>query len=356
MGRKVHPIGFRLGIVRDWQSKWYTDKHYVEYLQEDMKLRKAITARYGDAGVSLIEIERPANKIIVTIHTARPGIVIGRGGQRVDETRRNLEELIGKKLQLNVQEIRQPEMDAYLVARSLAEQIERRVAYRRAMKQALFRSMQAGAQGIKINLAGRLGGVEIARSQVMHQGRVPLHTIRADVDYGFTEAHTVMGRIGIKVWLYRGDILPEQEAEAAAVEIAAPAPAVVETVTEAVPAAAKKADVTPAIEAAPEPVKKTTRKAKVEPVAEETPAEGKETVKKAKKPSASKAAAKEAEAEGKSSEKATPVKKAVRTKKSTGEIKTDTVVEPAATADKAPTRKRKAKVVEEEHDASTQES
>ncbi|MBN1369552.1 MAG: 30S ribosomal protein S3, partial [Dehalococcoidaceae bacterium] len=353
---KVHPIGFRLGIVRDWQSKWYTDKHYVEYLQEDMKLRKAITARYGDAGVSLIEIERPANKIIVTIHTARPGIVIGRGGQRVDETRRNLEELIGKKLQLNVQEIRQPEMDAYLVARSLAEQIERRVAYRRAMKQALFRSMQAGAQGIKINLAGRLGGVEIARSQVMHQGRVPLHTIRADVDYGFTEAHTVMGRIGIKVWLYRGDILPEQEAEAAAVEIAAPAPAVVETVTEAVPAAAKKADVTPAIEAAPEPVKKTTRKAKVEPVAEETPAEGKETVKKAKKPSASKAAAKEAEAEGKSSEKATPVKKAVRTKKSTGEIKTDTVVEPAATADKAPTRKRKAKVVEEEHDASTQES
>jgi small subunit ribosomal protein S3 len=213
MGRKVNPIGFRLGVVRDWQSKWHTDKHYVEYLQEDIKIREAINKKYGDAGVSLIEIERPANKIIVNVHTSRPGIVIGRGGQRVDETRRNLEELIGKKLQLNVQEIRQPELDAYLVARSLAEQIERRVAYRRAMKQALFRSMQAGAQGIKINVAGRLGGAEIARSQVMHQGRVPLHTIRADVDYGFTEAHTLMGRIGIKVWLYRGDILPEQEEE-----------------------------------------------------------------------------------------------------------------------------------------------
>ncbi len=224
MGRKIHPTGFRLGIVKDWQSKWYTDKHYVEYLREDMAIRKAIKGRYGDAGVSLVEIERPANKIIVTIHTARPGIVIGRGGQRVDETRRTLEELIGKKLQLNVQEIRQPELDAYLVARSLAEQIERRVAYRRAMKQAIFRSMQAGAQGIKINCAGRLGGVEIARAQVMHQGRVPLHTLRADVDYGFTEAHTIMGRIGIKVWLYRGDVLPEQEEEMQNMEAEPPAP------------------------------------------------------------------------------------------------------------------------------------
>jgi len=356
MGRKVHPIGFRLGIVRDWQSKWYTDKHYVEYLQEDMKLRKAITARYGDAGVSLIEIERPANKIIVTIHTARPGIVIGRGGQRVDETRRNLEELIGKKLQLNVQEIRQPEMDAYLVARSLAEQIERRVAYRRAMKQALFRSMQAGAQGIKINLAGRLGGVEIARSQVMHQGRVPLHTIRADVDYGFTEAHTVMGRIGIKVWLYRGDILPEQEAEAVAAEVTAPAPPAAQTSTEQAPAAVKVAAATPATEEAPEPVKKTPRKTKVEPVAEEAPAQEKETVKRVKKASTGKAAVQKVETEVKSAEKAAPVKKTTRTKKSAEESIADTTAETTAEADKAPTRKRKAKVVEEEHDASTQES
>jgi len=358
MGRKVHPIGFRLGIVRDWQSKWYTDKHYVEYLQEDMKLRKAITARYGDAGVSLIEIERPANKIIVTIHTARPGIVIGRGGQRVDETRRSLEELIGKKLQLNVQEIRQPEMDAYLVARSLAEQIERRVAYRRAMKQALFRSMQAGAQGIKINLAGRLGGVEIARSQVMHQGRVPLHTIRADVDYGFTEAHTVMGRIGIKVWLYRGDILPEQEAEAAAAEMAAPAPApaAVEPGTGSEPAAVKAAEAAPAAEEKPETATKAPRKTRVEPVAEEAPAQAAEAVRKTKKTATGKAAAGEVEPEAAPAGKASPVKKVTRAKKVKEEAGADSSVETAAEPDKAPTRKRKAKVVEEKHDASTQES
>ncbi len=209
MGRKVHPFGFRIGTTRDWQAKWYADKHYADFLQEDVKIRQAVRDRYSEAGVSLVEIERQASKVAVTIYTARPGIVIGRGGQRVDEVRRFLESLIDKKIQLNIQEIRQPELDAYLVARSIAEQIERRIAYRRAMKQSIFRTLQAGALGMKIKCSGRLAGAEIARSQMMHQGRVPLHTLRADVDYGFTEAHTTMGRIGIKVWIYRGDVLPE---------------------------------------------------------------------------------------------------------------------------------------------------
>ena len=209
MGRKVHPLSFRLGGIRDWQARWYADKHYADFLHEDFKLRRAIQSRYAEAGVSLVEIERQANEVSITIHTARPGIVIGRGGQRVDESRLYLEQLIGKRVRLNIREIQQPELDAYLVARAVAEQMERRIAYRRAMKQAMFRTMQAGAKGVKINCAGRLGGVEIARRQMMHQGQVPLHTLRADIDYGFTEAHTTLGRIGVKVWIYKGDILPE---------------------------------------------------------------------------------------------------------------------------------------------------
>jgi len=209
VGRKVHPLGFRIGVIRDWQAKWYADKHYVEFLQEDLKLRQAIRSGYNEAGISLVEIDRQANKVVVTIHTARPGVVIGRGGQRVDEMRQRLESLVGKKIQLNIQEIPQPELDAYLVARSVAEQIERRVAYRRAMKQAVFRTIQAGAKGMRINCAGRLAGAEIARREMTHEGQVPLHTLRADIDYGFTEARTAMGRIGIKVWIYKGDILPE---------------------------------------------------------------------------------------------------------------------------------------------------
>ncbi len=211
MGHKVHPMGFRIGVIRTWQSRWYADKHYREFLHEDLKLRQAIQSRYPDAGISLVEIDRQANKVSVVIHTARPGIVIGRGGQRVDEMRLYLENIINRKIQLNIQEIHQPELDAYLVARAVAEQIERRIAYRRAMKQAIFRTMQAGAKGIRISCAGRLGGVEIARSQTMHEGRVPLHTLRADIDYGFTEARTTLGRIGVKLWIYKGDILPEPE-------------------------------------------------------------------------------------------------------------------------------------------------
>lgn len=212
MGHKVHPTGFRIGVIRDWQSKWYSGKkQYIDNLHEDLKLRQAVTAKYTEAGVSRIDVDRQANKITVSIYTSRPGIVIGRGGQRVDEMKQLLEKLIGKKIQLNIQEIQQPELDAYLVARNVADQIEHHVAYRRAMKQALFRTMQAGAKGIRISCAGRLGGAEIARRLILHEGRVPLHTLRADIDYGFTEAHTAMGRIGVKVWVYKGDILPEVE-------------------------------------------------------------------------------------------------------------------------------------------------
>ncbi len=209
MGRKVHPIGFRIGIIRDWQAKWYADKHYVEFLHEDLKIRQAIQSKYLEAGISQVESDRQANKVALTIYTARPGIVIGRGGQRVEEMRQILESLIGKKVQLNILEIQQPELDAYLVARAIAEQLERRIVYRRAMKQAIFRTLQAGAKGIRISCSGRLGGVEIARRQIMHEGQVPLHTMRADIDYGFTEARTGLGRIGVKVWIYKGDILPE---------------------------------------------------------------------------------------------------------------------------------------------------
>ena len=209
MGHKVHPFGFRLGVIRNWQAKWYAEKNYVGFLQEDLKLRQAIESRYTEAGVSLVEIDRQANKVSITIHTARPGVVIGRGGQRVDEMRALLESLIGKRIQLSILEIQQPELDAYLVARAVAEQIEHRVAFRRAMKQAMFRTMQSGAKGMRISCAGRLGGTEIARREVMHQGQVPLHTLRADIDYGLTEARTTLGRIGVKVWIYRGDILPE---------------------------------------------------------------------------------------------------------------------------------------------------
>ena len=226
MGHKVHPLGFRIGVIRDWQAKWYAEKDYADSLHEDLKLRQAIKSGYSEAGISLVEIDRQANKVAVTIHTARPGVVIGRGGQRVDETRLQLESLIGKRIQLNVLEGQQPELDAQLVARAIADQIEHRIAFRRAMKQSIFRTMQAGAKGIRISCAGRLGGVEIARREVAHQGQVPLHTLRADIDYGFTEARTTLGRIGVKVWIYRGDILPEPsrlEVEEAPAEVAAQA-------------------------------------------------------------------------------------------------------------------------------------
>jgi small subunit ribosomal protein S3 len=235
-------MGFRLGIIRDWQSKWYTDAHYAEFVQEDVKLRKAIREKYHEAAISLVEIDRQAKDVTITLHTARPGIVIGRGGQRVDEMRLYLEGLIGKRVRLNIQEVRQPEMDAYLVARSIAEQIERRVAYRRAMKQALLRTIQSGAKGIKVSCAGRLGNAEIARRQTSHEGQVPLHTLRADVDYGFTEAHTTLGRIGVKVWIYKGQVLPE-------LKVAEPAAKPAEAVAGGAEEAAEKPAEAPAMAA-----------------------------------------------------------------------------------------------------------
>ena len=249
MGRKVHPTGFRIGIIRDWQAKWYASKQYVEFLHQDLKLRQTIRSEYADAGISLVEIDRQANRVVVTIHTARPGVVIGRGGQRVDEMRQRLESLIGNRVQLNIQEIRQPELDAYLVAKAVAEQIERRVAHRRAMKQAIFRTLEAGAKGIRISCAGRLGGAEIARRETMHQGQVPLQKLRADIDYGFAEAHTTLGRIGVKAWIYRGDILPQVvEGEGAEEVSAAPAEEPVEAVAGVgeVPAAPAEEAVRPA--------------------------------------------------------------------------------------------------------------
>ena len=215
MGQKTHPIGFRLGIIKEWQARWFADKQeaYRNLVLEDLQVRQKITGNYPDAGISRVEIERSNNDVTVTIHTARPGIVIGRGGQRVEELRKELERTISRRTRLNVQEIRQPELDAYLVARNVADQLERRIAFRRAIRQTLGRTMQAGAEGIKIICSGRLGGGDIARSEKAMEGRVPLHTLRADIDYGLAEAATEFGRIGVKVWIYKGDILPEPEIE-----------------------------------------------------------------------------------------------------------------------------------------------
>lgn len=266
MGHKVNPLGFRLGIIKDWQGKWYADRHFAEYLQEDIKLRKAILEKLSEAAISSVDIERQANQVTVTIRTARPGIVIGRGGQRVEETRHFLEQLIDKKVRLNIQEVHQPELDARLVAQSIAEQMERRVAYRRAMKQSLQRTIQAGAKGIRIHCAGRLGGAEIARRLNMHEGQVPLHTLRADIDYGFIEAHTTMGRIGVKVWIYKGDILPQRKVAQEVVSSQSVPVAVSEPTVEA--------EMTAKIEEKPAkaPKKKAaapkTRKKAVEPVEE----------------------------------------------------------------------------------------
>lgn len=217
MGHKVHPIGFRLGYIKDWQARWYADRgNYRRLLGEDIAIRTMIHRRLPDAGIPRIEIERNASQVTVTINTAKPGIVIGKGGQKVDELRQRLEGMTGKKIRLNIQEIRLPELDAYLVAKSVAEQIERRVSYKRAIKQAVQRTMQRGAGGIKIVASGRLAGAEMSRREVDREGRVPLHTLRANIDYGFAEARTTFGVIGVKCWIYLGDVLPQRvEAEAA---------------------------------------------------------------------------------------------------------------------------------------------
>ena len=210
MGQKVHPIGFRIGVIREPESKWYaTKREFPVLVLQDAKIRKYIKKSLYAAGISHTEIERAANKVKVTVHTAKPGLIIGRGGKGVDDLRAEIERLAtGKQVHVNVQEIRNPELDAQLVAESIAQQIERRISYKRANKQAIFRTMRMGAKGIRIRVAGRLGGSEMARVDGEKSGKVPLHTLRADIDYGFTEAKTTYGHIGVKVWIYKGDILP----------------------------------------------------------------------------------------------------------------------------------------------------
>lgn len=266
MGQKVHPNGFRLGYIYDWKSKWYADRNYTELLHEDLGIRKKIKEMLPDAGIARVEIERNANQVTVSINTARPGIVIGRGGQRVDELRTNLEKLTGRKLRVNISEIRVPEIEAPLVARAVAEQIERRVSHRRAIKQAAGRAMQRGAQGVRIRVAGRLGGSDMGRVDQERQGRVPLHTLKADVDYGTSEARTTLGRIGVKVWIYKGDkIAEERERLRAAAQAAAAEEA--EAAEGSTPPAAEVEAGAPA-EEAPEPA---AVEAPAEPAAEEKP-------------------------------------------------------------------------------------
>ena len=214
MGRKVHPVSFRLGIIRDWQSRWYADRNYTEMLHEDVRIRQTVGKRLANASLAMIEIQRSANQLDVTLHTAKPGIVIGKGGQAVDQLRKDLETMTGKKVKLNIEEIKQPELNAYLVAESIAEQIGRRVSYKRALKQSVMRSLRSGAKGVKIRISGRLGGAEMARSVWEREGRVPLHTIRADIDYGQVHAHTTYGRIGVKVWIYKGDVIERKGGDA----------------------------------------------------------------------------------------------------------------------------------------------
>ena len=206
MGQKVHPIGFRLGYVKTWRSRWYAEKEYAGLLHEDLALKKDLKKRFGHAGVSRVEVERAANKLKVTIHTSRPGIIIGRKGQEVDKLKQEIQKRTGKEVFINIQEILKPELDAQLVSESVALQLEKRIAFRRAMRKAVDAALRFGARGIKIRVSGRLNGAEIARSEWYLHGQLPLHTLRSDVDYGFHEARTTFGQIGVKCWIYKGEL------------------------------------------------------------------------------------------------------------------------------------------------------
>ena len=211
MGQKVHPIGMRVGVIRDWDAKWYAEKEYAEYLHEDLRIRKFIASKLADAAVSTVEIERAANRVNVSIHTAKPGMVIGKGGAEVENLRKELNKLTGKRVHINIVEIKKPDLDAKLVGEGIARQLENRVAFRRAQKQAIQRTMRAGAKGIKTQVPGRLNGADIARSEGYSEGTVPLHTLRADIDYAWEEADTTYGKLGVKVWIYRGEVLPTKK-------------------------------------------------------------------------------------------------------------------------------------------------
>ena len=211
MGQKINPTGLRVGIIRDWDAKWYAEKDFASNLHEDLHIRKYIEKKLADASVSTVEIERAAKRVNVSIHTAKPGMVIGKGGSEVEKLRKELNNLTGKRVHINIVEIKKPDLDAKLVGESIAQQLENRVAFRRAQKQAIQRSMRAGAQGIKTQVSGRLNGADIARSEGYSEGTVPLHTLRADIDYAWEEADTTYGKLGVKVWIYRGEILPTKK-------------------------------------------------------------------------------------------------------------------------------------------------
>ncbi|QED45950.1 30S ribosomal protein S3 [Cytobacillus dafuensis] len=214
MGQKVNPVGLRIGVIRDWESKWYAGKDYADLLHEDLKVREYITKRLKDASVSKVEIERAANRLNVTIHTAKPGMVIGKGGTEVEALRKALNSLTGKRVHINILEIKKADIDAKLVAENIARQLEGRVSFRRAQKQTIQRAMRAGAKGIKTMVSGRLGGADIARSESYSEGTVPLHTLRADIDYAHAEADTTYGKLGVKVWIYKGEVLPTKKKSA----------------------------------------------------------------------------------------------------------------------------------------------
>jgi small subunit ribosomal protein S3 len=209
VGQKVHPGGMRLGIIHDWKAHWYTERQFAGFLHEDLAIRKHIQKKMGHAGLSTIVIRKDTNKVVIDIHTARPGIVIGKSGSEVDALRRDIHDMTGKTVHVNIVEIKRPELDANLVAQSIAEQLANRVSFRRAMKRAITSAMRSGAEGIKVKSGGRLGGAEMARIEGYSEGRVPLHTLRADIDYGFQEADTTFGKIGVKVWINKGEIMPE---------------------------------------------------------------------------------------------------------------------------------------------------
>jgi len=214
VGQKVNPVGLRIGIIKDWESKWYAGKDFADLLHEDLKIREYITKRLKDASVSKVEIERAANRVNVTVHTAKPGMVIGKGGTEVEALRKALNQLTGKRVHINILEIKRADVDAKLVAENIARQLENRVSFRRAQKQAIQRAMRAGAKGIKTMVSGRLGGADIARSEQYSEGTVPLHTLRADIDYAHAEADTTYGKLGVKVWIYKGEVLPTKKKSA----------------------------------------------------------------------------------------------------------------------------------------------
>ncbi len=225
MGQKVNPEGLRVGYIHDWKSNWFSEKHFADYLDEDRRIREHIIGKLAHAGLSDITIRKDANEVEINIHTARPGIVIGKSGSEVDALRRDLHQITAKQIRVNILEIKRPELDAKLVAQSIAEQLQNRVAFRRAMKRALTSAMRSGAKGVKVQVSGRLGGAEMARTEGYSDGRVPLHTLRADIDYGFYEARTTQGRIGVKCWINKGEIMPEGYAGSDLTELDAPAPA-----------------------------------------------------------------------------------------------------------------------------------